>query len=160
MIFNGLGRNVNLIYRGDKVLARGFDSDAGSSQGELEKKGVTLHGGQAITGIEDTGRQSTRYSGRWICLRGGSCHGRHWPCAKNGRPWARMKISKPMIVGQSASKHSQTSVPHIYAVGDVTERVTLTPVAINEAMAFVDTVFEGAPRAIPMPILPARSFQS
>ena len=52
-----------------------------------------------------------------------------------------------MIGAISVDTYSQTSVPHIYAVGDVTERVTLTSVAINEAMAFVDTVFKGTPRA-------------
>src|SRR5213078_1634298 len=50
--------------------------------------------------------------------------------------------------GLDVDPFSQTSVPHIYAVGDVTNRVNLTPVAIREGHAFADTVFGGKPTAV------------
>ena len=54
--------------------------------------------------------------------------------------------------------YSQTSVPSIYAIGDVTDRVNLTPVAIREAMAFVETVFEGRPTPVDHDLIPTAIF--
>src|SRR3546814_4396957 len=55
-------------------------------------------------------------------------------------------------------EYSRTSVENIYAVGDVTDRINLTPVAIQEAMAFVDTVFRGHPRAMDHADVPSAVF--
>ena len=54
--------------------------------------------------------------------------------------------------------YSRTSQPNIYAVGDVTDRIALTPVAIQEAMAFVDTVYRGRPRAMDYGTVPSAVF--
>jgi len=54
--------------------------------------------------------------------------------------------------------YSQTSVPSIYAIGDVTNRVNLTPVAIREGMAFVDTVFKGVPTPVDHDLIPSAVF--
>ena len=54
--------------------------------------------------------------------------------------------------------YSQTAVPSIYAVGDVTNRVQLTPVAIREGMAFVDTVFNGKPTKVDHELIPSAVF--
>ncbi len=55
-------------------------------------------------------------------------------------------------------EYSQTSVPSIYAIGDVTDRVNLTPVAIREGMAFVDTVFKGTPTPVDHALIPSAVF--
>jgi glutathione reductase (NADPH) len=56
--------------------------------------------------------------------------------------------------------YSQTAVPSIYAIGDVTDRVNLTPVAIREGMAFVETVFKGNPTPVDHDLIPRRSSPS
>ena len=53
---------------------------------------------------------------------------------------------------------SQTGVPSIYAIGDVTDRVNLTPVAIREGMAFVETVFKGNPTPVDHDLIPSAIF--
>jgi glutathione reductase (NADPH) len=55
-------------------------------------------------------------------------------------------------------EYSQTAVPSIFAIGDVTDRVQLTPVAIREAMAFVDTVFNGKPTKVDHDLIPSAVF--
>ena len=55
-------------------------------------------------------------------------------------------------------EYSQTTVPSIFAIGDVTDRVQLTPVAIREAMAFVDTVFNGKPTKVDHDLIPSAVF--
>ncbi|MEM9577017.1 MAG: FAD-dependent oxidoreductase [Pseudomonadota bacterium] len=55
-------------------------------------------------------------------------------------------------------EYSQTAVPSIYAIGDVTNRVNLTPVAIREGMAFVETVFKGNPTAVDHELIPSAIF--
>src|SRR5262249_35047653 len=60
--------------------------------------------------------------------------------------------------GIAVDPQSQTSVPHIYAIGDVTNRVNLTPVAIREGPAFPDTLFRGTPTAVVHTNVPAAVF--
>ena len=55
-------------------------------------------------------------------------------------------------------EYSQTAVPSIYAIGDVTDRVNLTPVAIREGMAFVETVFNGNPTPVDHKLIPTAVF--
>jgi glutathione reductase (NADPH) len=55
-------------------------------------------------------------------------------------------------------KYSQTNVSHIHAIGDVTDRLQLTPVAIHEAMAFVRTVYEGKPTPVDHKLVPTAVF--
>ncbi|MEY8841561.1 FAD-dependent oxidoreductase, partial [Cribrihabitans sp. XS_ASV171] len=55
-------------------------------------------------------------------------------------------------------EYSQTAVPSIYAIGDVTDRVNLTPVAIREGMAFVETVFRGNPTPVDHAMIPTAIF--
>ena len=72
--------------------------------------------------------------------------GRNPNVAGMGLEEAGVKIGKNG--GIEVDEYSRTSVPHIYAVGDVTNRVNLTPVAIREGHAFADTVFGGKPTAV------------
>ena len=55
-------------------------------------------------------------------------------------------------------EYSQTAVPSIYAIGDVTNRVNLTPVAIREGMAFVETVFKANPTPVDHDLIPSAVF--
>ena len=146
-IFNGLGRDAHLIYRGDKPL-RGFDEQVREHfYGEIQKKGMNLHMGRSIASIEAIGEA------KLLTFDDGSTLEVDLVMAATGR------VPKVDGLGLEAAgvetdargaiqvdEFSKTSADHIYAVGDVTERMTLTPVAINEAMAFVDTVYRDTPR--------------
>ena len=147
-IFNGLGRDTHLIYRGDKPL-RDFDEHVREHfYDELKNKGLHLHMGRSITQIEAAGTAQILTFDDETKLEVDLV------MAATGRiPKVKSLELDTVGVALNASgaiqvdAFSQTSVPHIYAVGDVTDRMTLTPVAINEAMAFVDTVFRGVPRS-------------
>jgi glutathione reductase (NADPH) len=70
-----------------------------------------------------------------------------WPSTKGlGLETVGVKLGKRDCI--VVDDYSQTSVPHIYAIGDVTDRLALTPVAIREGHAFADTVFGGKPTAV------------
>ena len=63
------------------------------------------------------------------------------PNVDGPRPRSRRRQAQRQAARSRSNEFSQTSVPHIYAVGDVTDRIALTPVAIREGHAFADTVF-------------------
>jgi glutathione reductase (NADPH) len=72
--------------------------------------------------------------------------GRHPNVTGLGLEAAGVRVNKKGAI--QVDKYSRTSVPHIYAVGDVTDRINLTPVAIREGHAFADSVFGGRPTAV------------
>lgn len=142
-IFAGLGSDVTLVYRGDNVL-RGFDEDVRTHvRREMEKSGITVLTGCTVDKVEKHGEGFTAH------LSGGSsiaadqvmfAIGRHPNVKGLGLEKAGVALS-PTNGGIAVDDFSQTSVPNIYAVGDVTHRINLTPVAIREGHAFADTVF-------------------
>jgi glutathione reductase (NADPH) len=142
-IFAGFGSDVTLVYRGDNVL-RGFDEDVRSHvRSEMEKQGITILTGCTVNKVEKHGKEFTSH------LSGGSsiasdqvmfAIGRHPNVAGLGLEKAGVAIN-PNNGGIQVDSFSRTSVPNIYAVGDVTHRINLTPVAIREGHAFADTVF-------------------
>ncbi len=144
-IFAGLGSAVTVVYRGDNIL-RGFDDDVRAHvRAELEADGITILTGHTVDGIEKHGEAFTSR------LSDGSsvvadqvmfAIGRHPNVANLGLEKAGVAIN-PNNGGIAVNEFSQSSVPHIYAVGDVTHRFNLTPVAIREGHAFADTVFGG-----------------
>jgi glutathione reductase (NADPH) len=158
-IFNGLGSEVTLVYRGENIL-RGFDDDLRAHlYAEMEKRGVRIRCGRTVRAVQRT--QDTfaaRLSddsvievdkvmfalGRWPNVGGLGLEaaGVHFT---NNR-------------GIAVDPLSQTSVPHIHAVGDVTNRVNLTPVAIREGHAFADTVFGGRPTPVDHTNVPTAVF--
>ncbi len=148
-VFAGLGVKTCLVYRGDTVL-RGFDEDVRVAVHEgLKQSGVRVITGtvfEKITKDEDTGKKT-------VFLKNGDeliaddvvfAIGRD-PYTKGlGLENAGVEVNdKGAIV---VDEYSKTNVDSIYAVGDVTDRVNLTPVAIREGAAFADTVFGGKPR--------------
>jgi glutathione reductase (NADPH) len=148
-IFAGLGAEVTLVYRGDNIL-RGFDDDVRSHlRGELEKSGITVITGRTVAAVEHSGHAyPVRLSdGRWIDVdKVMFALGRAPNVAGMGLEAAGVSIASSGAVVVDA--YSRTRVPHIYAIGDVTNRINLTPVAIREGHAFADTVFGGRPTAV------------
>jgi glutathione reductase (NADPH) len=143
-IFNGLGAKTDILYRGAPVL-RGFDDDVrGFVTEEIKKKGIDLRLKTDVEAIEQHGTHLR------LKLTGGQtldvdqvlyATGR-WPNTHDmGLEAAGVDLDKRGVI--RVDGHSKTAVDNIYAIGDCTDRVALTPVAIKEAMAFADTVFGG-----------------
>ena len=148
-IFAGLGAEVTLVYRGDRIL-RGFDDDVRSHlQHEMEKRGIVIVTGRTVVAVEQSGNaHPARLSdGRWVDVeRVMFALGRRPNVANLGLEAARVRVAENGAI--AVDEFSRTSVPHIYAVGDVTNRVNLTPVAVREGHAFADTVFGGRPTPV------------
>ena len=162
-IFNGLGSKVTQLYRGGQVL-RGFDDEIRHFVAqEMIKSGVDL---RLNTGVVDL--QKTADGLRVEC-EGGSIVMADAVLYATGRvPNVTGLGLKTVGVAQGGqgevivNERYQTNVPHIYAVGDVTSRVQLTPVALGEAMVVVDQLFGPAagkaPRDMSYEFIPTAVF--
>src|SRR5580658_868892 len=158
-IFAGLGAHVTLVYRGENIL-RGFDDDVRQHlRADMEKRGIRVVTGRTITAIEQTG---AHYS---VQLSSGNhipadkvmfATGRAPNVAKLGLKEAGVEIAKNG--GIAVDEFSRTTAQNIYAVGDVTNRINLTPVAIREGHAFADTVFGGKPTIVDHANVPTAVF--
>ncbi|HEY0300395.1 MAG TPA: glutathione-disulfide reductase [Rhizomicrobium sp.] len=147
-IFHGLGSKVSLLYRGEKVL-RGFDEDIRDALAEsMVSKGLHVALGCEFTKIE-------RRDG---CLHAETNKGDVIECDEIMLAIGRAPNTEALHVEKAGvelgrrgevvvDRFSKTSRDNIYAIGDVTDRVQLTPVAIHEAMCFVKTAFGGVPTA-------------
>lgn len=145
-ILSGLGVAVTQIYRGAQIL-RGFDEEARGHLAEaMRDQGIALHCGTDIVTLEEDG----------TALSAKTTDGRI--ASFDAVLFATGRL--PNTDGLGLEEHgvqlgrrgevlvdgwSQTAVPSIYAIGDVTDRIALTPVAIREGHAFADTVFGGQP---------------
>lgn len=158
-ILNGLGVEVTQFYRGAQIL-RGFDDEARGLVSEMMiEKGVNLHLGTNVLEMEK------RDGGVWVKCSNGSeavfdqvmfATGRTPNTDGLGLETVGVDLGrKDEIV---VDEYSQTNVPSIFAIGDVTDRVQLTPVAIREAMAFVETVFKGNPTPVDHDLIPSAIF--
>ena len=158
-IFAGLGSHVTLVYRGENIL-RGFDDDVRQHlRVEMEARGIKVITGCKVAAIERAGAHfSVQLSGgnQTIADRVMFAVGRRPNVAKFGLKEAGVEIANNG--GVAVDEYSRTSVAHIYAVGDVTNRVNLTPVAIREGHAFADTVFGGKPTAVDHTNVPTAVF--
>jgi glutathione reductase (NADPH) len=143
-IFRGLGSEVTLVYRGDNIL-RGFDDDVREHlRGEMEKRGIRILTRKIVDAVEkvDHGLCVSLSNHESVTVdQVMFATGRRPNVAGIGLEKAGVALSDKGAI--KVDKYSRTSVPHIYAVGDVTDRVNLTPVAIREGHAFADTVFGG-----------------
>jgi glutathione reductase (NADPH) len=157
-IFHGLGSEVTLVYRGEQIL-RGFDNDVRDHLAmEMGKRGVTIVCRQTVDCIEkvDHGLDVTlsdRESFMADCVMFAT--GRKPNVQGLGLEQAGVTLAKGAI---AVDEFSRTSVPNIYAVGDVTDRINLTPVAIREGHAFADTVFGGKPTKVEHTDVPTAVF--
>ncbi|NNF24004.1 MAG: glutathione-disulfide reductase [Rhodobacteraceae bacterium] len=158
-IFNGLGTHVTQYYRGAQIL-RGFDDEARGLIAEaMTDKGIELHLGTNIIEIEQ------HDEGIWVKSSNGReavfdkvmlATGRAPNTSDIGLEEAGVELGrKGEIV---VDEFSQTNVPSIFAVGDVTNRINLTPVAIREGHAFADTVFGGKQTPVDHELVPSAIF--
>jgi glutathione reductase (NADPH) len=159
-IMKGLGADVTQLYRGPLFL-RGFDDDVRKVLAEeIRKKGIDLRFQTNVTAIEKAqGRalRATLSEGRTIDTdQVLLATGRKPNTANLGLEEVGVALdSNGAIV---VDEYSRSSVPSIHAVGDVTDRIALTPVAIHEAMCLVATLFEGKPTAPVHENVPAAVF--
>jgi glutathione reductase (NADPH) len=158
-IFAGLGAHVTLVYRGENIL-RGFDDDVRKHlRVEMEARGIKVITGCKVAAIEKAGgHYSARLSSgnQTTVDRVMFATGRHPNVAKIGLNEVGVEIAKNG--GVAVDEYSRTTVANIYAVGDVTNRINLTPVAIREGHAFADTVFGGNPTAVDHANVPTAVF--
>ena len=146
-IFHGAGARVEIVLRADSIL-RGFDQDIRTNLREqMAKRGISIRCESVVRSLEKeaNGSISVRLAGDELLDADVVLYatGRA-PNTKNlGLESAGVKLDgKGAVV---VDEWSRTSVPSIYAVGDVTDRINLTPVAISEGRAFAETTFNNRP---------------
>ncbi len=148
-VFRGLGSEVTLVYRRDNIL-RGFDEDVRAHlRAELEKRGIRIVTDRTVEAVEkvDHGLNVSLSDHDSLTVdQVMFATGRNPYTAGLGLDAAGVALNEKGAI--AVNEYSQTSVPHIYAVGDVTDRINLTPVAIREGHAFADTVFGGRPTRV------------
>ncbi|CEJ84738.1 glutathione reductase [Hyphomicrobium sp. GJ21] len=158
-IFNGLGADVTLVYRGEKIL-RGFDEDLRDGlTAAMTKRGIRIVTGQVFTKIEKSGGALAGHLTGGEILEADAIMfaiGRSPNSTGLGLEAAGVKLDGDGAVVVDAG--SRTTVASIYAVGDVTNRVNLTPVAIREGHAFADSVFGGKPKSVDYKMIPTAVF--
>ena len=159
-IFNGFGAQVTQLYRGEQIL-RGFDLDVRNFvAAEMTKKGVDIRVGAKVRALEEGAGGATR-----VLLEGGSVLDADTVLYATGRVpntaglgleavGVALDVNGAVVVDEGY----RTSVPSIHAIGDVIDRVQLTPVALAEAMALVDDLFGGAERHVDYMHIPTAVF--
>jgi len=158
-LFAGLGAQVYLVHRGDELL-RGFDDDVRHHvRVEMEQHGIHMILRHTVASVEKKGRA--------LCARlsDGAAHevdqvmfatGRIPNTAGIGLEAAGVAIDTRGAIAVDAN--SRTTVPSIFAIGDVTDRLQLTPVAIREGQAFADSEFGNKPWAVDHANVPTAVF--
>ena len=158
-IFAGLGSDVTLVYRGENIL-RGFDDDVRAHlRAEMERRGIKVICKRIVEAVEKVDHG--------LCVELSDhddivvdkvmfATGRRPNVKGLGLEAAGVRLDDKGAI--AVDEFSRTSVPHIYAVGDVTDRLALTPVAIREGHAFADTVFGGKPTPVDHTNVPTAVF--
>jgi glutathione reductase (NADPH) len=158
-IFCGVGARATLIYRGEQIL-RGFDRDLRDGLAdEMRRKGIDIRVETQVARIDKSGDGYDLTFEDGDRLRVGlvmGATGRIPNSAGLGLEEAGVTLGPNGAV--EVDDYSRTSVPNIYAVGDVTNRLNLTPAAIHEAMRFVATVYGGKPTPVDYKLVPTAVF--
>jgi len=162
-ILNGLGVEVTQYYRGAQIL-RGFDDEARGMVAEMmQEKGIDLHLGTNI--LEMSPSHEDGSGPMKVKPTNGTekmfdqvlfATGRRPNSDDMGLEELGVKLGRSGEI--EVDEYSQTAVPSVYAIGDVTNRINLTPVAIREGMAFVETVFGGNPTPVDHDLVPSAIF--
>ena len=158
-IFNGYGIEVDLVFRADKPL-RGFDEDVRDTLAdEMAKKGINIIAKTLPERIEKTA------SGVRVRLNDGQVIEADQIMYATGRAPNTKGLSLAEIGVEltrngaiKVDEWSRTSIPSIYAVGDVTDRINLTPVAIAEGRAFAETLYNNNPMSADHDNVPSAVF--
>ena len=158
-IFNGLGVETTLVYRRGMIL-RGFDDDIRAAlSDEMKSKGIRIVTDTVFTRIDKSagGLAVTLTTSEVLKVdQVMAAIGRYPNTDALGLERAGVALNEVGAV--KVDSFSKSSVDNIYAVGDVTDRVNLTPVAIREGHAFADTVFGGMPTAVDHDGIPTAVF--
>jgi len=158
-IFNGLGSEVTLVYRGDNIL-RGFDDDVREHlHGEMTRRGIKIVTKQTVACVEKVEHgydvelsNNEQVMADVVMFATGRKPNVH------GLGLEAVGVEMGPSGGIAVDTYSKTTVASIYAVGDVTNRINLTPVAIREGHAFADTVFGGKPTEVDHANVPTAVF--
>lgn len=160
-IFHGLGAETTLVYRRNKIL-RGFEEDMRDGLMEAyANKGIRVVTGRTIASIEaSTEGYAARLDDGQIIEADQVMYavGRSPNTAGLKLPVADIETRKNGAI--IVDGNSRTNVPSVYAVGDVTDRVNLTPVAIREGHAFADTVYGNKPWSAEYDFIPSAVFST
>ena len=148
-IFNGMGSSVTQVYRGPQIL-RGFDNDIREHLSDsMAYRGIDIRLNHTVEKIVrgDGGLRVYFQDGNsqefdFILYATGRKPN------TNGLNLENLHVQRDSSGAVVVDEYSQTVIPSIYAIGDATNRLNLTPVAIREAMCFVATVFEGEPTPV------------
>lgn len=158
-IFNGFGARTHLVYRADLPL-RGFDEDIRKAYAEAaENRGIILHPGTTITAVkgDDMAKVITLDNGTEIqadTLMAAT--GRSPKTAGLGLAEAGVELDHAGAI--IVNDDQQSTVPSIYAIGDVTNRLNLTPVATAQGHALADTLYGKGPRQVSLDNVPTAVF--
>jgi glutathione reductase (NADPH) len=159
-IFAGFGSDVTVVYRGENVL-RGFDEDVRTHvRSEMEKAGITVLTGCTVKQVDRHARDFTSHLSNGSSIASDQVMfavGRHPNIKGLGLDKVGVAINAENG-GIAVDGFSKTSVDNIYAIGDVTHRINLTPVAIREGHAFADTVFGKRPVRVDHADIPTAVF--
>jgi glutathione reductase (NADPH) len=158
-ILHGLGVQITQFYRGAQIL-RGFDDEArGHVSTAMQERGITIRCGTDLIHLEKTA------GGISAKATDGSQSEFDLVLFATGRVPNSSGMGLESLGVQLGRRgqivvddYSQTGVPSIFAVGDVTDRINLTPVAIREGHAFADTVFRGIPTKADHDLVPSAVF--
>ncbi|MDR7038266.1 glutathione reductase (NADPH) [Methylobacterium sp. BE186] len=159
-VFAALGSRTTLLHRGDRLL-RGFDDEIRDALGDAYAKRMDLRLGRTVQSLERRGE------GIAARLDDGSeievdqvlvATGRRPNVAGLGLERVGIALDRAGAIPVDAT--SRTTIPSIYAVGDVTNRANLTPIAIREGHAFADTVFGNKPWCVDHRLIPTAVFST
>ena len=158
-IFRGLGVEVELLYRGAEIL-RGFDQDLRDRLTEImQGQGIAITLNTEPAAIEKAQRGLkvfTNHDGEIACDVIMFATGRRPNTLGLGLQEIGVKCGWNGRI--MVNEYYQSSVPSIYAVGDVTDRVNLTPVAIRDGIAFIEAVYKNNPNPVDLAFLPTAVF--
>ena len=145
-LFAALGAKVTLVHRGDEIL-RGFDDDMRAHvRGEMVARGIDVRLNDTINKIEDHKSHRCAFLSDGAAIEADQVMlavGRAPNTKDMGLEAAGVKLNANGAI--AVDEASRTNVPSIYAIGDVTARLALTPVAIREGHAVADTLFGNNP---------------
>jgi len=158
-VFHGLGVHTTLVHRGQMVL-RGFDDDVrGHVQAEMKRSGIDVLTETMVAEIAPA-REGyvVKLSNGQVLETGLVMFAIGRAPNTDGLGLEEVGVRRTDVGAIAVDQWSQTSVPSIFAIGDVTNRVNLTPVAIREAVAFHRTVYQGVPTAMDHTQIPTAVF--